>query len=151
MPARACAVLDVDMCACGLATWKTETFMLEADDYSALMHSVRRDVHWLRSCGLMDYSLIVGILHRCVSRQCTTSVQSLELEVLEDKATPKEEEEALVRGRACGACDEPFTHALIPSAHMYVPSCMSAGIATPTGRLRTFRAQAWACKTSPTS
>jgi len=23
---------------------------------------VRRDVHWLRECGLMDYSLIVGIL-----------------------------------------------------------------------------------------
>ena len=47
--------------------------MLEADDYSALMHSVRRDVHWLRSCGLMDYSLIVGILHRYVWRHCVVA------------------------------------------------------------------------------
>ena len=43
---------------------RTEKFTLEHKDLSALMDAVRHDVNWLRNCELMDYSLMLGVLHR---------------------------------------------------------------------------------------
>ena len=43
---------------------RTETFALEQADFAAVTSGVRQDVNWLRQCGLMDYSLIVGIMYK---------------------------------------------------------------------------------------
>ena len=43
---------------------RTETFALEQADFAAVTSGVRQDVNWLRQCGLMDYSLIVGMMYK---------------------------------------------------------------------------------------